>query len=113
MAKKEFLQSQQILKRCFNNVTGKLKSNGGTYTTQDYLNAVYDESKDSLRIVVQGGGSGGNGGVSYWGSLVYDETQLPQKEKQGTITPVIKNDTLSFYYYDGADYNNIFHSLPS
>ena len=113
MAKKEFLQSQQILKRCFNNVTGKLKSNGGTYTTQDYLNAVYDESKDSLRIVVQGGGSGGNGGVSYWGSLVYDETQLPQKEKQGTITPVIKNDTLSFYYYDGKEWKMLLQSAPT
>lgn len=115
MAKKEFLQSQQILKRCFNNVTGKLKSNGGTYTTQDYLNAVYDQSKDSLRIVVQGGGNGGTGGngVSYWGSLVYDESQLPQKQKQGTITPVIKNDTLSFYYYDGTQWSLLLQSTPT
>ena len=112
MAKKEFLQSQQILKRCFNNVTGKLKSNGGTYTTQDYLNAVYDESKDSLRIVVQGGGNS-DGGSSYWGEVVYEESQLPLQQKEGTITPLIKEDTLSFYYYDGSDWKLLLQSTPT
>lgn len=112
MAKKEFLQSQQILKRCFNNVTGKLKSNGGTYTTQDYLNAVYDESKDSLRIVVQGGGNS-DGGSSYWGEVVYEESQLPLTQKEGTITPLIKEDTLSFYYYDGSDWKLLLQSTPT
>ena len=101
-----YLQSQEILKRCFNNVTGKLKSSGGTYTMQDYLNAVYDETTDSLRISVNGGTSGG-GVQSYWGTPVTNVEQLPNTAKAGTITPVLTQNSLSFYYYDGQQWKEM------
>lgn len=103
---KQFLQSQQILKRCFNDVTGKLKMNGGYYTMQDYLNAVYDEKSDSLRVVVQGGipGQDGINVQTFWGTPVSSKQQLPLEAKQGTLTPVIGQTTLQFYYFDGKEW---------
>ena len=108
MAKNNYLQSQEILKRCFVNVTGKLKSTGGTYTTQDYLNAVYDESKDSLRIIVDGGGGGESSGSSYWGEPVNSVSDLPITAEEGTITPVITEDSLSFYLFQDGVWKNLF-----
>lgn len=106
---KNFLQSQEILKRCFNDVTGKLKAKGGTYTMQDYLNAVYDESSDSLRVVLQGSVPGQTN-TSYWGQIVQSENDLPLDADQGTLTPVLKENILQFYYYSNNQWIKIFSS---
>ena len=100
-----YLQSQQILKRCFNDVTGKLKSTGGTYTVQDYLNAVYDDTSDSLRISVDTPDGG-----SYWGEPVTSVDDLPSNAAAGTITPVIGENSFSFYYYDGEKWVQLFEN---
>lgn len=104
-----YFQSQQILKKCFNNVTGRLNIKGGTFTTQDYLNAVYDEKNDALRIVGDGGGSAG-----YWGQPVSSVEQLPQSAQTGSIVPVISatNDT-AFYRYNGVVWQKLQISLTS
>ena len=58
---KNYHSAQQILRRCFVNKTNTLRFSNTAYTIQDYLNAVYDEKTDSLRI---SGGSGGDSSTS-------------------------------------------------
>ena len=52
---KQYLQTQDIFNKVFQNVENRLKASIGYHSTQDYLNAVYDSSKDALRISVEGG----------------------------------------------------------
>ena len=47
---KQYLSSQEILFRCFEDKTGQLRTSNGPYALQDYLNAVFDENTNSLRI---------------------------------------------------------------
>lgn len=61
MMNKNYHSAQQILRRCFVNKTNTLRFSNTAYTIQDYLNAVYDEKTDSLRI---SGGSGGDSSTS-------------------------------------------------
>ena len=49
----DFLQAQEILRRVFQSGTNTLT---GLNSVQDYLNAVYDNENDALRISVSGGG---------------------------------------------------------
>lgn len=56
-------QAQYVLSKCFENKTNRLSANN-LYSVQDYLNAVYDEKNDALRICFDGynpdGGSSGS-----------------------------------------------------
>lgn len=109
MASDKYISSQEILKRCFQNKTGKLKATSGTYTAQDYFNAVYDSENDSLRISIDGldfptqGGSAG-----YWGEPVVSEELLPSDAKTNTITPVISTSgVISFYYKTDSGWKHL------
>lgn len=97
---KEFLQTQEILRRCFVNVTNTLKVDG-FYNTQDYFRAVYDETKDALRVYPVGGG--GTGNDSYWGDPVSSSDELPSSAIDGTITPVINNNEIVFYQFNANE----------
>lgn len=46
-------QAQYVLSKCFKNKTNRLSANN-QYSVQDYLNAVYDEENDALRICFDG-----------------------------------------------------------
>lgn len=56
---KNYHSTQEIFRRCFVNKTNTLRFSNTAYTLQDYLNAVYDEKTDSLRI-----SSGGDSSTS-------------------------------------------------
>ena len=45
--------AQYVLSKCFKNKTNRLSANN-QYSVQDYLNAVYDEENDALRICFDG-----------------------------------------------------------
>ena len=85
MAQK-YYAAQEILKRCFENKSGKLKSSSGTYTVQDYLNAIYDSENDALRIITDGSESNNSG---YWQSPVNSPSELPDEAEFGSIAPVV------------------------
>lgn len=51
---KQYLQTQDIFNKVFQNNTGTLRA-GAYNSTQDYLNAVYDPVRDALRIKFEGG----------------------------------------------------------
>jgi len=54
----DYLKSEQyIFNKCFVNNTLRLKA-GGFYSSQDYLNAVFDENSDSLRVSLDGPSGG-------------------------------------------------------
>lgn len=108
MASDKYISSQEILKRCFQNNTGKLKATGGTYTTQDYFNAVYDNEKDSLRISIDGLNVEDMISGGYWGDPVVSEELLPENAKINTLTPVISTSgVISFYYKTEEGWRNL------
>ena len=55
-----FYQAQEVLRKCFKNKTNRLSVNN-LYSVQDYLNAVYDEENDALRICFDGNSPEGSG----------------------------------------------------
>lgn len=59
-SKMSFYQAQYVLSKCFKNKTNRLSANN-MYSVQDYLNAVYDEENDALRICFDGDSPGGGG----------------------------------------------------
>lgn len=90
---KEYLSAQEIFKRCFDNKSNKLKTVSAPYSLQDYLNAVYDDTNDALRI-----SGGGTGGAGYWGEPVSSAAFLPTNVNVGVIVPVISaTGTITFY----------------
>lgn len=52
--------AQHVLSKCFKNKTNRLSANN-LYSVQDYLNAVYDEENDALRICFDGNSPDGGG----------------------------------------------------
>ncbi len=68
----QYHSEQDILRRCFVNVEGKLKGNFNS--AQDYFNAVYDESKDCLRIGGDGFHGGGSGDSTNGSVFITDVT---------------------------------------
>lgn len=57
-----FYPAQEVLRKCFKNKTNRLSVNN-LYSVQDYLNAVYDEENDALRICFDGN-SPDSGGIN-------------------------------------------------
>jgi len=94
-----YYSSQEILRRCFDNNTGKLASSSTAYTAQDYLNAVYDEQNDCLRISLSGYTPGGGGSSGYWLNPVTSVANLPTTADNGTMIPVIDSNNLVTFYY--------------
>ena len=92
MSSDKYLSTQEILKRCFDNKTGKLKSSSGTYTAQDYFNAVYDSEKDALRISLDM-----NEINQTWENIVNSPDELPEDSEFGSIAPVVENGIITFY----------------
>lgn len=66
--------TQEILSKVFENKSGKLKGTS-LHSTQDYFNAVYDEEKDALRVVVDGGGGGSGSNISIDGETITKNSQ--------------------------------------
>lgn len=88
----QFLSTQTIFQQVFQNASGKLKGSLGHYTTQDYLNAVFDNSKDALRISVEGGA------LPTVGSL----EELSSEPTLGEVGAVVPGDgTIQFYQWNG------------
>lgn len=103
-----YISAQEILKRCFQNKSGKLKTSFGTYTVQDYFNAVYDEKNDSLRVSVDGLNIDDMISGGYWGNPVVSEDALPSDAKVNTLTPVISTSgVISFYYKTEDGWRNL------
>ena len=93
---KQYLSSQEILFRCFEDKTGQLRTSNGPYALQDYLNAVFDENTNSLRI------------SSAVNSIVVPSEQLSLlvAPEDGQIIKLITEDDELFapaglYFYDG------------
>lgn len=88
--KKNYYQSQYILNKVFNNRNNIIKTT--LNTSQDYLNAVYDNSCDALRVNIQGGAL----------PVVPSVDDLPSIAGNGQLCPVINKDGngLDFYEYN-------------
>ena len=88
--KKQYFQSQYILNRVFNNKNNIIKTT--LNTTQDYLNAVYDNSKQALRINLDGGAL----------PVVPSVNDLPSTAGNGQICPVLNPEKgcLDFYEWN-------------
>lgn len=88
--KKQYLQSQYILSKVFENENNTLRMT--LNTSQDYLNAVYDNSKNALRVSIDGGML----------PSVPNEESLPESANINQICPVVSNDSISFFKWDGT-----------
>jgi len=87
--KKHYFQSQYILNKVFENETNNLRAT--LNTAQDYLNAVYDQSKDALRVSIAGGML----------PAVTGEENLPSGADVGQICPVFTNGGIEFFEWNG------------
>lgn len=88
--KKNYYQSQYILNKVFNNTKSIIKTT--LNTSQDYLNAVYDNSMDALRVNIQGGVL----------PAVTTVDELPVIAGDGQLCPVNNGKSLEFYKYSVA-----------
>ena len=97
-----FLQAQEILRRCFVNNENRIKA-GTAGSTQDYFNAVYDETKDALRINF----TDGSAGFIYWGAPVATPMLLPNEGLEGEVRFVFDDGTgnPALYYYEENDWH--------
>lgn len=88
--KKQYYQSQYILNKVFNNTNNIIRTS--LNTSQDYLNAVYDNSKDALRVNIDGGAL----------PVVPSINELPNTAGDGQICPVFNAEkgSLDFYEWD-------------
>ena len=91
---KQYLQTQDIFNKVFQNAENRLKASIGYYSTQDYLNAVYDSSKDALRISIEGGLL----------PAVESVNALPESSNVNDICPVCSNGTIQFYQWNGTEW---------
>ena len=87
MSTRQLYQSQYILKQCFVNKQKVIRVS--LNNAQDYLNAVYDNSKDALRVNLAGGVL----------PMVDDPTGLPSSAADQQICPVYneEKDVIDFY----------------
>ena len=94
----EFLQTQEILRKCFVNVTNTLRGTS-QYSTQDYFNAVFVPSQDALNISGLGGGSS-----IYWLEPVANVASLLATATNGAVCMVMDNGsgTSALYFYHGG-----------
>lgn len=95
-----YQQSQYILWRAFENATGTIRTTMNT--SQDYLNAVFDPSKDAIRVSMAGGML----------PAVASEQDLPASAGIGQITPVVTENptgqpTVEFYRYGGSGWTKL------
>ena len=86
--KRQYFQSQYILNQVFNNKNNIIKTT--LNTSQDYLNAVYDNSKDALRVNIVGGSL----------PVVPSVNDLPLTATDGQLCPVINGNSLDFYEWN-------------
>ena len=98
----ELLQAQEILRRCFVNNENIIRA-GSAGSTQDYFNAVYDETKDALRINF----ADGSAGFIYWGAPVATPGLLPAEGLEGEVRFVFDDGTgnPALYYYEGGNWH--------
>lgn len=90
---KQYLQTQDIFNRVFHNNTGTLRASMGYYTTQDYINAVFDCGKNALRIKIDGTM------LPVVGSI----EELPENAEINSISPVTPGDgNIYFYQWNGT-----------
>lgn len=87
----QYHQSQYILNKCFNNKQKIVRVN--LNTTQDYLNAVFDNSKDALRVSIDGGMM----------PTITDVDDLPTSAVNGQIAPIYNENTDSIEFYVWLD----------
>ena len=83
-------QSQEILKKCFENRRNVLRMS--LNNSQDYLNAVFDASKGALRVNIAGGIL----------PAVSGSDALPPSAGDGQICPVVNEEAggIDFYQWD-------------
>lgn len=91
---KQYLQTQDIFNKVFQNQTGALRLNAYN-STQDYLNAVFDSAKDALRVKIDG----------VMLPVVGDVTELPDFADVNSICPVTPGDGyIYFYQWNGEEW---------
>lgn len=115
-------QAQYVLSKCFKNKTNRLSANN-LYSVQDYLNAVYDEENDALRICFDGsvpgeGGSSSGGRVEIFveGYAKKENGEIvgfySDEEFESVLTPnsekfYIDINTDALYRWNGFNYVGI------
>ena len=114
-------QAQYVLSKCFENKTNRLSANN-LYSVQDYLNAVYDEKNDAIRICfdgsVPGDGNSPVGSVEIFieGYAKKEEGEIvgfySDEEFQSVLTPnsekfYIDINTDALYRWNGFNYVGI------
>jgi len=95
----QFYQTQYILNKVFVYAASPYLR-AGISSTQDYFNAVYDPTKNALRINIIGGG-----GIAYWGAPVSTPVTLPTPALEGEVHFVFDNGSgrpSLFFYESGA-----------
>ncbi len=92
---KQYLQTQDIFNRVFRNRSGALRTSMGYYSTQDYMNAVFDPGKDALRVHADGAML----------SMVASADELPADAEVSSVCPVVPGDgRIYFYRYDNDEW---------
>ena len=84
-------QSQYILQKCFENKENVIRVS--LNNAQDYLNAVYDPSKDALRVNMAGGSL----------PMVDNVDNLPSHASDGQICPVYNSEKNVIDFYEWVD----------
>jgi len=92
MSTRQLYQSQYILKKCFVNRQKVIRTS--LNNAQDYLNAVFDNSKDALRVSIDGGVL----------PIVDDPTKLPDSgASDHQICPVFNEEKDAIDFYEWLD----------
>lgn len=97
-------QSQYILQKCFDNKKNVIRA--CMNTSQDYLNAVYDSSKNAIRIKIEGEIPGGSACSGF--NVVDGVDKLPTTAQKGQLCPVYESTSggVAFYEWDGEKWQN-------
>ena len=97
MLTKDYFAVQYLLKRAFRNASNTI-SVTSQHTSQDYLNAVFSEAEDAIR-------------VSLAGSMlpaVGAESQLPATADMNQLCPVVSDSgSIAFYQYNGTTWRRV------
>ena len=88
---KQYYQSQYILNKCFENKERIVRAT--LNNAQDYLNAVYDNASDSLRVNIAGGML----------PKVDDKDDLPDYADDGQFCPVVNSESGMVDFYEMTD----------
>ena len=83
-------QIQYIINKIFNEGNGTLRTTNKMSSTQECLNAIYDDGKGALKINLEGGMK----------QILSSSDELPSTGKDGDVYPVVSGNKIDFYRWN-------------